>query len=147
MSFSFPNIFLFQNCLLLFLFYFLFFYIFFQNCFCRFYFFNIEMIENLALYFFLLKHCGLLQCFPTCFFFSFFYDFFLELSLSILFFSYWAGWQFSFVVFSLKHCGLLQYSPWFFFVMIFFKIIFIDFIISNIELVENYNFRILYETL
>jgi hypothetical protein len=31
--------------------------------------------------------------------------------------------------------------------MIFFKIIFIDFIIFNIELVENYNFRFLYETL
>ena len=33
---------------------------FFQNCICRFYFFNIEMVENLALYFFSLKHCGLL---------------------------------------------------------------------------------------
>jgi hypothetical protein len=31
--------------------------------------------------------------------------------------------------------------------MIFFKIIFIDFIIFNIKLVENYNFRIPYETL
>jgi len=35
----------------------------------------------------------------------------------------------------------------FFFVMIFFKIIFIDFIIFNIELVENYNCKFLYETL
>jgi hypothetical protein len=49
LSFSFPNIFFFQNCLLLFLFYFLFFLFFFQNCFCRFYFFNIELVDNLAL--------------------------------------------------------------------------------------------------
>jgi hypothetical protein len=31
--------------------------------------------------------------------------------------------------------------------MIFFKIIFIDFIIFNIELVENYNCRLPHETL
>ena len=48
---------------------------FFQNCFCRFYFFNIELVENLALYFFL-KHCGLLQYFPTWFFFMVFFVFF-----------------------------------------------------------------------
>jgi len=34
-----------------------------------------------------------------------------------------------------------------FFVMIFLKIIFIDFIIFNIELVENYNFIFTHETL
>jgi hypothetical protein len=34
-----------------------------------------------------------------------------------------------------------------FIIMIFFKIIFIDFIIFNIELIENYNFKIPYETL
>ena len=28
------------------------------------FFFNIELIKNLALYFFSLKHCELLQCFP-----------------------------------------------------------------------------------
>ena len=47
---------------------FLFFYDFFQNCLCCFYFFNIKLIENLVLYFFSLKHCGLLQLFPTWFF-------------------------------------------------------------------------------
>jgi hypothetical protein len=31
--------------------------------------------------------------------------------------------------------------------MNFFKIIFIDFIIFNIELVKNYNYRFLHETL
>ena len=31
--------------------------------------------------------------------------------------------------------------------MIFFKIVFIDFIIFNIELVENYNYRFPHETL
>jgi hypothetical protein len=46
----------------------IFFYDFFQNCLCYFYFFNIKLIENLASYFFSLKHCGLLQSFPTYFF-------------------------------------------------------------------------------
>jgi hypothetical protein len=48
-----------------------FFYEFFQKFICRFYFFNIELVENLALIFFSLKHCGLLRCVVTCFF-SFF---------------------------------------------------------------------------
>ena len=59
---------------LLFLFFlFLFFYmIFFQNCLCCFYFFNIKLVENLALYFFFsLKHCRLLQSFPHIFFFCY----------------------------------------------------------------------------
>ena len=50
----------------------LFFFVF-QNFICRFYFFNIELVENLALLFFSLKYCGLLQCFLTCFVFVFFF--------------------------------------------------------------------------
>jgi hypothetical protein len=52
-----------------------FFLFFFQNFFCWFYFFNMELVENLALYFFSLKHCELLQCFPTWFFFLFLFFF------------------------------------------------------------------------
>jgi len=37
--------------------------------FFRFYFFDIKLIENLALLFFSLKHRGLLQCFHTRFLF------------------------------------------------------------------------------
>jgi hypothetical protein len=37
--------------------------------------------------------------------------------------------------------------PHMIFFMIFFKIIFIDFIIFNIELVENYNYMFPHETL
>jgi len=41
----------------------------FQNYLCQFYFFNIELVKNLGLYFFPLKYCGLLRCFPTWFFY------------------------------------------------------------------------------
>jgi hypothetical protein len=54
-------------------------YDFFQNYLCRFYFFNIELIENYnynkaksygkSIVAFLIKHCGLLQCLSHSFFF------------------------------------------------------------------------------
>jgi len=72
-----------------------FFYDFSQNCLYWFYFLNIELFKNLVLYFFSLKYCELLQCFPTWFSFS---------KLSFNFFFY----------------GLLQCFPtWFFFVLFF----------------------------
>jgi len=131
---------------IVFFFFFIFLCYFFQNCFSRFYFLNIELIENAAVVFFF-KTLWIATVFRhIVFFFAFVMIFFLELSLSILFFSYWAGWEFSFVVF-FKHCGLLQCSPTYFFFYDFFKIIFTDFIIFNIELVESYNFRFSHETL
>ena len=86
--------------------------VFFLNHLYWIYFFNIELVENLAL------------AFPTCFFFLFcffskncllfFVCFFRIVFVDFLFY-YWAGWEFSFLVFYLKHYGLLQcFSTWFF---------------------------------
>jgi len=96
--------------------------VFFQNCFCWFYFFNKELVENWALYFFSLKHCGLLQCFLTWFFFFHFFMivFFFRIVFVDFFSSYWADWEFSFVFF-FKQCGLLQCSSAWFFLLWFFS--------------------------
>ena len=109
---------------------------FFKNCLCRFYFFNIKLIENLALWFFSLKHCELLQCFPTWFVFMIFskiisVNFFFNIEL-IKNYNYnkTKSYRESIVVFLTKHCRLLQYfSKWFF--MILSKFVFVDCIGKN----------------
>ena len=78
----------------------------------------------------------------------FFYRFLSKIIFVEFFFSYWVGWKFSFVVFFFKTPLIAKVFPhMIFFVMIFFKIIFIDFIVFNIELVDNYNCRFSHETL
>jgi len=92
------------------------------------------LVENLVLYF-LFKNLWDATVFPHVIF-LFFYEFFLKLSLSILFFLYWTGWEFSFVVFFFKTMWITTVFPHMivFFVMILVKIIFINFMIFNIEL-------------
>jgi hypothetical protein len=76
-----------RDCLLLFFFwFFIFLCVFFQNYLCRF-FFNIELVKNLVLWFFSLKYYGLLQCFPTRFFL---WIFFFKM-VFVDFFFYWVG--------------------------------------------------------
>jgi hypothetical protein len=106
---------------------FLFYFFIFQNYICRF-FFNIELIENLVLYFFSLKHCWLLQCFSAWFFFSkiiFFLFYFLILSwLKITV----TICEESTVTFFENYCSLLQcFFPHGFFYN-FFQIILFNFI-------------------
>jgi len=60
--------------------------VFFQN-YLYWFFFNIELIENLALTF---STCFFFFFFQNCLFFSFFYVFFSELFLLILFFLIWS---------------------------------------------------------
>jgi len=50
------------------------------------FFFNIKLIGNLALYFFSLKHCELLQCFSMWFFYDFFQNYLCQ-----CFFEYLVG--------------------------------------------------------
>jgi len=102
-------------------FFFFFFYNFFQNCLCCFYVFNIKLVENLALYFFSLKHCGLLQSFPTWFFLL---CFFKKLFLSILFFKYWAGWKLQLYISSQNTIDCYSVSLYGFFPFIFFNVFF-----------------------
>jgi len=83
-------------------------------------FFNIELIKNLALQFFSLKHYELLQCFPIWFFYDFFQNylcwFFLNIELVKNYnYNKAKSYEESVVGFLTKHCGLLQYfSKWFF---------------------------------
>jgi hypothetical protein len=79
-------------------------------------------------------------------FFMIFFVFFPELYLSILFYLYWTGREISFVVFFFKTLNCYSIPLRDFFIN-FFKIVFIDFIIFNIELVKNYNCRFPHETL
>jgi hypothetical protein len=65
-------------------FFFSFLWFFFQNSLCRFYFFHIELVENLASWFFFLKTPWIATMFPHMNFFLLW--FFLRLSLSILLF-------------------------------------------------------------
>jgi len=105
--------------------------VFFLNYLSRIYFFNIELVENLAL------------AFPICFVFPFFFlfcflpknclffVFFSKLFLSI-FFYYWADWKFSFLVFFFKTLWIATVFLHMVFLMIFlfffFGFIFVDFI-------------------
>ena len=117
-----------------------FFYDFVQNFICQFYFFNMELVENLVLKFFSLKHCELLQCYPTCvllllLFLCFFMIFsqnyicrfyFLILSWLRIIITLYGK---SNVAFFINYRGLLQCFPRMFFFNVFFsKIIFVDFI-------------------
>jgi hypothetical protein len=77
----------------------------------------------------------------------FFFVFFPELYLSILFYLYWTGREISFVVFFFRTLWIATVFPHVIFLINFFKIVFINFIIFNIELVKNYNCRFLHETL
>jgi hypothetical protein len=108
-----------------------FFYDFVQNFICQFYFFNMELVENLVLNFFSLKHCRLLQCSPTwvfllllflCFFMIFpqnyicrFY--FLILSWLRIIITIYGK---SNVAFFINYRGLLQCFPRMFFFNAFF---------------------------
>jgi hypothetical protein len=97
---------------------FLIFFNFFPELFCWFYFFNIELVENLALYFFSLKHCGLLQYSIVWFFFLLW--FFLKLSLSIVLFLTLRCLRITTLDFLIKHYRLLQCFPAKFFFLLFF---------------------------
>jgi hypothetical protein len=123
----------------LFFFYdFVFLYDFFQNYLCYFYFFYIKLVENLSLYFFSLKYCGLLQSFPTYFFLLWI---FLKLSLSI-FFLILSRLRIITVYFLTKHYRLLQCFPtWFFFLSFFCffsKIIFVVFSWKHCRLQQSF---------
>jgi len=65
------------------IFFFWFFWFFFQNSLCRFYFFNIELIENLALWFFFFKTLWIATVFPHMFFLN---EFFFQNYLCRLYF-------------------------------------------------------------
>jgi len=138
-----------------------FFYEFFQNFICRFYFFNIELVENLVLLFFCFKHYGLLRCVVTCFFsfffvFSFLYDFFqnyfcrfyffnIELikNLALLFFFFKTFW----IATVFPHMFFFSFFLCFLFCMIFSKFIFVDFIFLILSLLKIYLYNFFFKTL
>ena len=84
------------------------------------FFFNIELIKNLVLIFFSLKHYELLQCFPMWFFYYFFQNYLCQFFFNIELVKNYnynkaKSYEESVVVFLTKHCKLLQYfSKWFF---------------------------------
>jgi hypothetical protein len=77
-------------------------------------FFNIELIKILALLFFSLKHCELLQCFPMWFFYDLLQNYLCRFFFNIKLvknynYNKTKSYEESVVVFFTKHCGLLQY--------------------------------------
>ena len=127
LALTFPTCFFFHFVLLFFhkiVFFFHFFWFFFQNCLYWFYFFNMELIENLALKFFLKNIVDYYSVSPHNFFLWFFFVFFSRIVFAILFFSYWTSWEFSFVVLFLNtvdcysiltHDFFQNYLYWFYY--------------------------------
>ena len=113
---------------------------FFQNSLCRFYFFHIELVENLVSWFFFIKNT--VDCYsvpPHDFFLLWFFS---KLSLSILLFLILSWLRITTVDFLMKHYRLLQcFHACFFSLSVFFYDFFQNFLCSfnflNINLVEN----------
>jgi hypothetical protein len=84
-------------------------------------FFNIKLVENLTLYFFL-KHCGLLQSFPTCFFFC--YEFFQNCLCQFYFFNIELIENYN-CIFPHKTLYIATVFPYMFFFLLFFYVFFL----------------------
>jgi len=112
----------------------------FLNCLCCFYFFNIKLVENFALYFFFFKTLWITTLIPHIFFLWIF----SKLSVNFIFLI--LSWlTITTVYFLTRHYRLLQCFPtWFFsFFYVFFLKLFLYFFLENIidyNSFSSYNF-------
>ena len=114
-----------------------FFFFFSQNYLCQFYFFNIELVKNLALQFFSFKILWIAMVFSyKVFLFYVFY--FSKLYLSILFFYIELIENLVFVISFLK---TLLITIVFLHMVFFFSKLSLSILIFNIELVKNYSYN------